>query len=105
MYRRIFPTKWFQKMTMFVGAACIACFIAEILSDMLQCHPITAAWDPAFLFSSQCINLEAYFWGISATNMILDVIILCMPLRVVWELELPTRQKCILSGIFIMGGL
>jgi len=105
MYRRIFPTKLFRKTTLFLGVACVAWFIAEVFSDVFQCHPIVAAWDPAFMFSNQCINLEAYFWGISATNMILDVIILCLPLRVVWELELPIRQKCILSGIFLMGGL
>ena len=105
MYRRIFPTNSFRKLTLYVGAACIAWFVAEVLSDIFQCHPIVAAWDPKFLFSPQCINLEAYFWGISATNMILDVIILCMPLRMVWDLELPMRQKCILSGIFLMGGL
>lgn len=105
MYRRIFPTKSVCKTTLFLGVACVAWHIAEVFSDVFQCHPVVAAWDPAFKFSSECINLEAYFWGISATNMILDVTILCLPLRVVRELELPILQKCILSAVFFMGGL
>lgn len=105
MYRRIFETKTFRKVTNVVGAACIAWNIAEILSDIFQCHPIMGAWNPAFVFTNRCINLQAYFWGISASNMVLDIIILCLPLRMVWSLRVPRKQKYMLLGIFLLGGL
>lgn len=35
----------------------------------------------------------------------LDIIILCMPLRVIYKLELPADQKLMVSGIFMIGSL
>ena len=57
------------------------------------------------LFSDQCIDLKDYWVAITASNMALDLIILCMPLYMVWNLMLTTRQKVALSGLFALGAL
>lgn len=79
--------------------------IAAIAADIFQCHPMSAAFDPDQLFTSRCMNLQAYYRGVTASNLILDVVVLSMPLCMVWRLKLDTKQKISLSGIFLLGGL
>ena len=80
-------------------------FIVALFTDLFQCRPFQAAFDPELLFTDQCINLQAYYWGVTASNLCLDVVMLYMPLHMVWGLKLPTRQKIALSGVFLLGGM
>ena len=105
LYRRIFPTAAFRKNTLVVGSAVVLWFIVTLFTDIFQCRPFQAAFDPNFLFTNRCINLEAYYRGVTASNLCIDVAILYMPLHMVWGMKLRTRQKVSLSGIFLLGGM
>ena len=104
LYRRIFCTPAFKKSTILVGTAVMVWFIVTLFTDIFQCRPFQAAFDPQLLFTTQCINVKDYYRGITASNLCLDVIILYMPLHMVWGLQLRTRQKIAVSGIFLLGG-
>lgn len=73
--------------------------------NLFQCRPFQAAFDLDLLLTDQCINLQAYYWGIIGSNLCLDLVMLYMPLHMVWRLKLRTRQKIELSGIFLLGGM
>ena len=105
LYRRLFTTATFKKVSMAVGAACLIWFIVEVFMDVFQCYPFKAAFDPALLFTDLCIDLHSFYSGITIANLCLDVVILYLPLHMVWKLKLPTKQKMMLSGIFLLGGL
>ena len=105
LYRRIFATQGFKRTTVYVGLICIAWFFIAIFMDLFQCDPFKAAFEVELLFTDQCIDLQAFYWGITAANLTLDVILLYLPLHMVWGLQLPKRQKIALSGIFTLGGL
>ena len=105
LYRRIFITAAFKRSTLIVGAAVMIWFIVALFTDLFQCRPFQAAFDPELLFTKQCINLQAYYWGVTGSKLILDVVMLYMPLHMVWGLKLRTRQKIGLSGIFLLGGM
>lgn len=105
LYQRIFATKEFRRRSMIVGAACIAWFIAEVFANIFQCHPFSEAFNPEALFTKKCIDLQAFYWGITIANLFLDVAVLALPIHMVWGLRLSTRKKCELSAIFLFGGL
>lgn len=105
LYRRIFDTPAFRRRSLVVGVACVVWWVVEVFTDIFQCHPFEAAFDPASLFTNRCINLQSYYFGITASNMGLDIIMLLLPLHMVWNLKLPIKQKVCLSGIFSMGFL
>ena len=105
LYRRIFVTLHFKRATLMVGILCISWLIAALLCLAFQCHTNAERYDADSLFSDQCIDLKAYWAAITSSNMTLDFIILCMPLYMVWNLKLATRQKVALSGIFALGAL
>ena len=105
LYRRIFATQGFKRTTIYVGLLCLAWFFIAIFMDLFQCEPFKAAFDVEMLFTDHCIDLQAFYWGISAANLTLDVVLLYLPLHMVWGLQVPRRQKLALSGIFMLGGL
>ncbi|CAD6590680.1 MAG: hypothetical protein ASARMPRED_004965 [Alectoria sarmentosa] len=105
LYRRIFSTAAFKRSTLIVGAAVMLWFFVALFTDLFQCHPFQAAFDPELLFTNQCVNLQAYYWGIAGSNLCIDIVMLYMPLHMVGGLKLPTRQKIALSGVFLLGGI
>lgn len=105
LYRRIFNTTLFKKQSLIVGIACIVWLVVEMSLNIFQCTPFSAAFQPAYLFTDRCIDLQAFYWGVTVTNLLLDVVVLLLPMQVVWKLKLPKRQKITLSAIFLSGGL
>ena len=70
LYRRLFVTRTFKLLTVIVASLCMAWFIAAIMTDVFQCHPIGAAFDARLLFTDKCIDLQAFWWGVTSTNMV-----------------------------------
>ena len=105
LYRRIFPTQVIRRATLVIGVACVMWAIAAICCIIFQCRPISGAWNPNDVFTDRCIDLRTYFQCTSGVHIGLDIIILCMPLRMIYKLELPADQKLMVSGIFMIGGL
>ena len=105
LYRRIFVSQRFKRTTIYVGLICLAWFFIAVFIDLFQCHPFKAAFNVEVIFTDQCIDLQAFYWGITAANVTLDVILLYLPLHMVWSLQLPKRQRLALSAIFMLGGL
>lgn len=73
--------------------------------NIFQCRPFTAAFDPTLLFTDHCIDLQSFYSSVTIANLGLDVVVLYLPLYMVWKLKFPTKQKLMLSGIFLLGGL
>lgn len=103
LYRRIFETTAFRKRTLIVGAASVVWLVVVVFINIFQCRPLTAAFDPEAVFTDRCINLQAYYLGLTALNLGLDLVILFLPLQMIWQLKLPMKQKLALSGIFSIG--
>lgn len=100
LYRCIFTIESFQPRSLIAGAACIIWLLAKACVGIFQCRPFHAAFDPDLLFTDQCIDLQAYYWGITASNFGLDIMIICLPIREVWQLQMTLRQKLGLVGVF-----
>ena len=105
LYRRIFTTASFRRVSVAVGIACLLWFIIEVFLDIFQCRPFKAAFDPMLLLTDHCIDLQSFYSGITVANLGLDLVVLYLPLHMVWKLKLPTKQKLMLSGTFLLGGL
>ncbi|KAH9866809.1 hypothetical protein J1614_008502 [Plenodomus biglobosus] len=85
------------------AAACIVWFIIVTFVFIFQCRPVNAYWNmlgqpPACHESSKLVL------GYELTNFFLDVIILCIPIKPIKDLQLPTWKKATTLGIFMLGG-
>ena len=83
-----------------VAAWCPAVFFTNIF----QCKPIAFAWNKS-IRGGTCINVLAFFRFIAVPTVISDVAVLALPLPMIWQLQMSTKHKLALSGVFILGSL
>ena len=68
------------------------------------CTPLRDIWDLSPNNKHDCVGGPHYIInGIS--NVLTDVLILCLPIRIVWGMLLPVRAKVGLSLVFLLGSL
>ncbi|MCJ1479222.1 hypothetical protein MMC13_007907 [Lambiella insularis] len=101
MYRRLFPTRHFTLAVYILGSVLILWWIVSFVMGVVNCMPIPGFWNPTL--SARCINFENYSIGYAVVNISTDLIILTLPIRVVWRLQLPIGQKIGLTFIFLLG--
>ncbi|KAF7595468.1 hypothetical protein BBP40_005804 [Aspergillus hancockii] len=104
LYRRIFRLTWTLYICAFLS---IGYAISVSTTISLACVPTSFFWtqwvDP--LSGGHCrINLYLFYLWNGVANLFTDVLILCLPMPIVWGLQMPTGQKWAISGIFLLGG-
>ena len=76
---------------------------AILLVSIFSCQPVNGFWDVTI--PSKCINTRNFFIGNSVPNICMDVFILALPFGKVWKLQMSARNKILVSGLFLLGGL
>ena len=106
MYRRIFSrVKIFQYFTFAVGFLLLGWLIGVLLAQIFTCVPVNGAWDIIVQASAKCIDTTAFYYGNAISNLLTDVIILCLPMPLIWQLQMNTHKKLALSGVLLLGSL
>jgi hypothetical protein len=103
LYQQIFPSTLVQIGVKVLGVAAILWGIAYILVAIFECDPIQGYWD--FSVESQCLNQLDFYVGFAVPNMVIDVAMILLPLRDIFELQLAKRIKAGIVGIFMLAGL
>ncbi|PYI34225.1 hypothetical protein BP00DRAFT_423209 [Aspergillus indologenus CBS 114.80] len=103
MYARIFPTRNFRIAALILGSIAACWVLAIICVSVFQCAPIAKAWDPRL--PGSCINLKGSFIGNAVPNIVTDVAILSLPVRVVWGLHASLTHRLSVIAVFLLGSL
>ncbi|MCJ1289567.1 hypothetical protein MMC34_001100 [Xylographa carneopallida] len=102
LYRRIFSPSPFRHAIALVGGLCLLWFALVVVITFFQCRPVAFAWDHATARGT-CINLQAMYYGFTVSNMGLDILVTVMPVRLIWQLQVPRRQRVLLLAIMLLG--
>ncbi|RDW58690.1 hypothetical protein BP6252_13166 [Coleophoma cylindrospora] len=73
---------------------------------IFSCIPISATWDPAAAPNAKCFSRTTFTdIGLfnSIVNIFTDVIFACLPIPIVWNLQLNTRTRVTLVGVLSLG--
>lgn len=90
---------------MIVEALCSIWLLSAVLTDLLQCSPINAAFQERFFNKEYCLPVQTWYFGIAITNMMLDIVIFVLPMWMVMDLRLPSAKRLMLCGVFGLGGM
>jgi hypothetical protein len=102
LYARIFPQRPFRLATFsLVGLVAIYC-IGCLIFFLANCRPFAANFNP-HLPGAVCGNQQAGWLGTGIANIVTDVLILSLPMRNVWHLQIPSRTKIAVAGVFGIG--
>ncbi|GFF22079.1 hypothetical protein IFM61606_01218 [Aspergillus udagawae] len=74
-----------------------------LLFSIFQCNPIHAYWDVAPTYPYHCLNDGAIVFAASVINIFTDFLVTVLPMPLIWNLKLPTRQRIAVISIFSLG--
>ncbi|KAJ5359268.1 uncharacterized protein N7496_011681 [Penicillium cataractarum] len=102
-YLRIFVSREFRIASwVCMGCAC-AYWVGSVLQVFLICSPFEKNWNPTL--PGHCANQNVAFSTIGALNLFTDVMIILLPIRFIWKLQMSLGTKMALYGIFGLGAL
>ena len=102
LYTTVFNIKSFKLIANIVFGLNTAFALAVVLQTFLICQPLEFNWNRAAPGGS-CGNQMGANMAIGIINIIIDVIIVCLPMPLVWSLKMAKGKKVALSLIFGMG--
>lgn len=103
MIRRIFRTagRWFVIATWVVTAMCVAWSVYTIILPFVICKPVASAWG-GDVPESCGDNVKAYA-AVAVLDIISEVSIVALPMKMVYELQMNRAHKVALLGVFGAG--
>ena len=76
--------------------------IGLILEAFLACRPFAKSWDP--LLHGTCASFKTSLLADGIINIVIDLVIVLLPMRVVWRLQHISKQrKMALTAVFALG--
>lgn len=103
-YRSIFITTGFRLACDITSGVVITWLVALFLGTLLRSNPVSVNWNPKQPGAHHG-NIVVLFSFVGASDIVLDLIILCLPLPVIRGLHMSTKRKWLVAGIFWLGGL
>ena len=79
-------------------------YFSVLFAGIFQCRPPAAFWNKD-ITNAQCVDLVGFSIGSAITNLLTDVLVLCLPMPMIWSLHLTSQQKWSLTGVFALGFL
>ena len=105
-YLRIFPYNRLHVAMYVTAVVTVGLFIASVPATILQCIPVSAAWDLSVDDKgAKCFSFTNFLYASTAINVTTDLVLCTAPLPYFWSLQLPKKQKIIVSFLFFIGGL
>ncbi|MDI1492651.1 MAG: hypothetical protein OHK93_004433 [Ramalina farinacea] len=102
LYLRIILNKTYRYLiygTMtFVSLTVFSCVMAKIF----QCTPINAAWDTEK--KGSCINRVGLYLSNAGLDIFQNLFIYVLSIKVLYQLNMPKKQRIALIVIFVVGG-
>jgi len=103
-YLRLSPYQSFRISVWIVAAVIVIYSLLGSFAFLYNCRPIAKHWDKTIRGGS-CIGVTKILMTHNILNLATDVAMLVLPVVLVNKLQLPTKQKVAVAGIFMTGTL
>ncbi|MCJ1325120.1 hypothetical protein MMC10_001782 [Thelotrema lepadinum] len=105
MYRRIFNVDRVFRQQLFVACTLvIGWWIGCTVATLTDCIPLEYTWINALDDPRYCFNFNIFWMASGVCEVLIDVVILALPIRAVYSLQLSRKKKATVACIFLLGG-
>lgn len=106
LYIRIFDVGFakFRLAARFVMVIVALWCLSVILCGVLLCQPFAFNWDQT-IPGGHCGDQVLSYIITGSVNIVTDVMVLCLPMPMIWSLQMPTSNKLALTVVFAIGFL
>ncbi|KAF2469111.1 uncharacterized protein BDR25DRAFT_170427, partial [Lindgomyces ingoldianus] len=91
------PDERHRKVTYSLGGLIILWAISSIFTAVFQCGP-KLPWNTDH---SKCINEKAFLEYSGATNALTDLLLVCLPVWIIYPLQMPIKTRLTVISFFI----
>ncbi|KAL2047312.1 hypothetical protein N7G274_001333 [Stereocaulon virgatum] len=105
LYRRIFRGRQFQILVWTVTAIVVVWGVLFFFATLFECFPISQVWTTLYGQHRSCYQYRPMILGAAVSNMLVDLMIIAMPWPLIWQLQMPVRQKIAVGGVFTLAAL
>ncbi|PVH68619.1 hypothetical protein DL98DRAFT_375249, partial [Cadophora sp. DSE1049] len=102
LYLRISPDRKFRTAVYSVIVVVVGYNLGSAFTNVFSCTPIARSWDLS-ITSGSCINRPIFYFANAGLNIGTDCVMLILPIPMLWNLQMPRRQKAGLIGVFMAG--
>lgn len=99
-YLRIFNTKEDRVATHVMMGVAMCWMLSAVLGAFFQCRPFSYIWNQ--LQEGNCHARVGFWVAIGVSHLVIDVLILLLPVRMVWKLQVSLNTKI---GLYVLFGL
>ncbi|VUC21223.1 unnamed protein product [Clonostachys rosea] len=85
-----------------VTAGCVIWCIVFTFLAAFRCRPVDNAWAPVPP-PGTCMSRSDVYLPLEGTNLFFDIVVLCIPVFTIGQLNLPKNKKIPVIGIFVVG--
>lgn len=102
---RVFPEKRFRQIVYGVCGLCASYGVSFIFATAFQCSPVEWSWQQVDdnWGSGSCNNIHLQGWMSAILNIVIDLIMLTLPLKSLWGLQMKLRKKLMIMFMFSLG--
>lgn len=101
---RIFRTTHLNKWIWIAVAFQSAFTVAFALVTIFQCTPVAYVWQSwSGEYTGKCINVNAASWSMAAIGIAFEIVVLSLPIRELWKLNLSLSKKLYTIAMFSLG--
>ncbi|GAB7338664.1 hypothetical protein MBLNU457_5394t2 [Dothideomycetes sp. NU457] len=93
--------RWYRRIVIASAIISILAAIVFSLLNLLQCKPVKKAYIPTL--PGECLAYAPYNFAVSATNIILDLLIFGLPIPLFVKMSINMKTKLQLSLMFALG--
>lgn len=102
-FQRIFVGKSFRLTCWACMSVIVAWNVGAIAATIWQCVPIAGFWDKSI--EATCIDSSVFWTAYAVGNILTDAMVIVLPIPQVLRLQLRLREKVMLCGVFLLGGV
>ncbi|RAR09007.1 integral membrane protein [Stemphylium lycopersici] len=103
LYRQIFPIlPWVIWGSYVTASIVLAWTVAAVLTISFACRPFAFNWDKT-IPGGKCSNQVTSLTATAVVNLVTDVMVLLLPMRPLYKLQMATYKKVTLFAVFGLG--
>lgn len=78
--------------------------VSLVVAACFQCRPLAFWWDKT-IRGGTCFDIQLFFHAQSLPGFVLDLAIMVLPMKTIWNLKLPFIKRLALVGVFVVASL
>ncbi|KAF2826496.1 hypothetical protein CC86DRAFT_351203 [Ophiobolus disseminans] len=102
-YQRIFAVREMRIPLQIAMGICVAWGITTFFTSTFSCVPVNAYWSVSERPNARCTKEQTVWFANASINIFTDLMVATLPVKPLWGLQIPKRQKIALVGILTIG--